>query len=585
MTERWEAASPNGSNGRDALASAADEAVAIAGPSGTRSVAASRAGRSIAAVLALRPAATPPPPGDPVLVGAGDIASCAGTGDDATADLLDTIPGTVFTLGDNVYPDGTGAEYANCYDPTWGRHKDRTMPVPGNHDYRTAGASGYYDYFGAAAGDPTKGYYDYTVGAWHVIVLNGNCGEVGGCGPGSAQEQWLRSVLAASNAECTVAMWHQPLFSSARNHGSNLLYRPFWQALYEYGADVVLGGHDHDYERFGLQTPDGVADPLYGLREFVVGTGGNSHYGFGPALPNSEVRNGDTYGVLQLTLHPGSYEWRFVPEAGRTFTDSGTTGCHGAPPLTPPPASGPITPLGHTSSGSSTSRNHLTLDRPAGTRAGDVMVASIVSNDDTPGFSAPAGWTLVRDDWIVDALRQAVYVKVAGPSEPGSYTWTLSDYRRLAGGIATYRGVDTAHPVDVQAGSVHSGAATAVTAPTLTTTVAGTMLVDLSAVNAEGTLAPPAGMTERWEAASPNGSNGRDALASAADALQAGAGATGTRTTTASRAGRSIGAVLALRPATPDEPPPPVGDVIDTVAGTGAAGFGGDGGPATAARV
>ena len=186
----------------------------------------------------LRPPPPPPPPpsGDPVLVGAGDIATCAGTGDEATAALLDGIPGTVFTLGDNAYIDGTAAEYANCYEPNWGRHKARTaIAVAGNHDYNTPGATPYYNYFGAAAGDPAKGYYATTVGAWQVIVLNSNCdkldggypkGSGGGCAVGSPQEQWLRATLAASTAQCTLALWHHPGFSSATVHRSDPVYQP-----------------------------------------------------------------------------------------------------------------------------------------------------------------------------------------------------------------------------------------------------------------------------------------------------------------------------------------------------------------------
>ncbi len=273
------------------------------------------------------PIPLPPPAGDPVLVGAGDIASCSGAGDEATANLLDGIAGTVYTLGDNVYDNGTATEFANCYEPSWGRHKARTRPAPGNHDYNTAGASGYYGYFGAAAGDPSKGYYSYDLGAWHVVVLNSNCATVGGCGAGSPQEQWLRQDLAASAASCTLAYWHHPRFSSGK-HGGNAATEPFWQALYDHNADVVLSSHDHSYERFAPQTPTGAADPARGIRQFVVGTGGRSHYSFGTIRANSEVRHSGTFGVLKLTLHASGYEWRFVPEAGKTFTDSGSGACH-----------------------------------------------------------------------------------------------------------------------------------------------------------------------------------------------------------------------------------------------------------------
>ena len=259
---------------------------------------------------------------DPVLVGAGDIASCSSTGDEATANLLDRIPGTVFTAGDNVYDNGSAAEYANCYDPTWGRFKARTKPSPGNHDYNTPGASGYYGYFGGAAGDPTKGYYSYDLGTWHIVVLNSEIS----VGTGSPQEQWLRADLAGHLTVCTLAIWHRPRFSSGIGHGSDPAMQPLWQALYDFNADVVVNGHLHHYERFAPQSPSGVSD-ANGIREFVVGTGGSILTPFGSPLPNSQVRNSDTYGVIKFTLHAGSYDWQFIPIAGQTFTDSGTGPC------------------------------------------------------------------------------------------------------------------------------------------------------------------------------------------------------------------------------------------------------------------
>jgi acid phosphatase type 7 len=265
--------------------------------------------------------------GDPVLVGAGDIAGCDTTGDEQTAKLLDNISGTVFTLGDNVYNSGTAAQFANCYGPSWGRHKARTKPSVGNHEYLTSGASGYFGYFGSAAGDPKKGYYSYDKGSWHIVVLNSNCSPVGGCAAGSAQERWLRADLANHPNKCTLAYFHAPLYSSGQ-HGNSTYVRPFWKALYQANADLVLSGHDHSYERFAPQDPYGAFDSARGMREFVVGTGGKSHYPFGTIKPNSQVRNATTYGVLKLTLHASSYEWKFVPVAGKTFTDSGTKACH-----------------------------------------------------------------------------------------------------------------------------------------------------------------------------------------------------------------------------------------------------------------
>lgn len=274
----------------------------------------------------------PPPhsPTDPVLVAAGDIADCGSSGDEATAALLDDIPGTVATLGDNAYPSGRDADFADCYDPTWGRHKSRTRPTPGDHDYETPGAAGYFRYFGAAAGDPSKGYYSYDLGAWHIVVLNPNCLEVGGCHAGSAEEQWLRSDLAAHPSGCTLSLLGSPLFSSNSRVGGNVLMKDLWQALHDHGADVVLSADEHDYERFAPQDPTGKLDLANGITEIVVGTGGASHYAFPAGVPtaNSQVRNGDTFGVIKLTLHPDSYEWDFVPVAGKTFTDSGSRACH-----------------------------------------------------------------------------------------------------------------------------------------------------------------------------------------------------------------------------------------------------------------
>jgi hypothetical protein len=265
---------------------------------------------------------------DPVLLAAGDIASCASTGDEATAALLDARPAAIVaTLGDNVYDSGSATEFAKCYDPSWGQSKARTKPAPGNHDYGTAGAAGYYGYFGATAGDPAKGYYSYEVGTWHVVALNSNCTIVS-CSAGSAQEQWLRADLAAHPAACTLAYWHHPRYSSGTTHGSSTATQALYQALYDNNADVILSGHEHNYERFAPMNATGGLDAARGIRSFVVGTGGASHYPFGRPVTGSEIRNGDTFGVLSLTLKAGGYDWQFVPEAGKTFTDSGTGTCH-----------------------------------------------------------------------------------------------------------------------------------------------------------------------------------------------------------------------------------------------------------------
>ncbi len=270
-------------------------------------------------------AAAPGP--DAVLLAAGDIAKCASAGDQATAALLDGLAGTIAAVGDTAYEKGTPEEFSACYAPTWGRFLARTKPAPGNHEYLTKDASGYFAYFGAAAGDPAQGYYSYDLGAWHVVVINSNCSKIGGCEAGSPQERWLRADLLKHPALCTLAYWHHPRFSSGE-HGNNVDMEKIWNALYDAGAEVVLNGHDHDYERFAPQTPSGVADAERGLREFVVGTGGANYYPVNTPITNSEVVLTQTFGILKLTLHAASYDWQFIPEQGKTVTDSGSGVCH-----------------------------------------------------------------------------------------------------------------------------------------------------------------------------------------------------------------------------------------------------------------
>lgn len=273
---------------------------------------------------------------DPVILVAGDIASCSHDRDEATAKILDATNGTVLTLGDNVYTNGTSAEFTNCYDPTWGRHKARTKPVPGNHDYNTPNATGYYGYFGAIASpdEPTctggcKGYYSYNLGDWHIVALNSEIAH----NATSAQVAWLQADLAANQSQCTLAYWHKPRFSSGQ-HGGSTSRAALWNVLYQYKADIVLNGHEHLYERFGPQNPSGVADPE-GIRQFTVGTGGASLYSFPTVQPNSEVRENTSWGVMKLTLHATSYDWEFMPIAGQTFSDSGSANCVGLTGPTP----------------------------------------------------------------------------------------------------------------------------------------------------------------------------------------------------------------------------------------------------------
>jgi len=276
--------------------------------------------------------ATPSPAGSDepvVLVGAGDIANCDlanGEGAVATGRLLDQFPGLIFTVGDHAYSHGTAREFRDCYDPRWGRFKDRTRPSPGNHDYLTDKGLPYFDYFGDNAGPDRRGYYSYALGAWHIISLNSTID----AGKHSPQVEWLRKDLADHPTPCALAYWHIPVFSSGP-HGQDLResarMREVWRALYEAGADVVVNGHDHDYERFAPQDPDGKSDRKRGIREFVVGTGGGGLYAFKQLRPNSEVRNNRSYGIIKLTLRPADYSWEYLSAAGEPFQDSGTAPC------------------------------------------------------------------------------------------------------------------------------------------------------------------------------------------------------------------------------------------------------------------
>src|SRR5215203_3717855 len=294
------------------------------------------------------------------LVGAGDIAECSQDNNaEATAALLEGIPGTVLALGDNAYPDGTRTQYANCYDnyrisdgsifdttrtSWWGQYKARTMPVLGNHEYHSSEvAQPYFDYFSATNGfkqpaapvpnrglTPGKGYYSYNTGSWHIVALNSNCNKVGGCEKTSPQGKWLRNNLAnTTNRQCTLAYFHDPLYSTGNNI-PNPNVKPLWQILYNNGTEVILNGHAHRYERYAPLTPAGRVDSQNGIRQFVAGTGGapGGSEIYLDQAPGVRVVETGTSGVLKLDLSAGSYSWEFVPIAGQTFTDSGTGSCH-----------------------------------------------------------------------------------------------------------------------------------------------------------------------------------------------------------------------------------------------------------------
>ena len=278
-----------------------------------------------ASTASATPSPTPQAPA-PIVLAAGDIAACDSDGDEATAAMLDGLGGTILTLGDNAYPDGTTADFANCYASTWGRHLSRTYPSAGNHEYETAGAAAYFAYFGDRAGNAGEGWYSFDLGAWHLIALNSNCEAIGGCGPDSPQAEWLRADLAEHPTTCTLAYWHHPRWSSGDEHGSDPRTDALWQILFTAGADLVLTGHDHVYERFVPMDATGAAAPT-GMTEFVVGTGGRSLYAFGALLPTSATHDNATYGVLQLTLHADAYDWEFVSVSGTRFADSGSADC------------------------------------------------------------------------------------------------------------------------------------------------------------------------------------------------------------------------------------------------------------------
>lgn len=266
------------------------------------------------------------------LLAAGDISDCSSPGAALTGRLISHLPGTVAAVGDEAAPTGSLSEFNRCYAPTWGSFKARTKPALGNHEYGTGNANGYFDYFGARA-HPPNGYYSYSLGSWHLVVLNSNCGFVpGGCGPGSPQLRWLRADLAAHRTRCTLAYWHHPRYSegpdTAASPGEALATQPFWAALVKASAEIVLTGHDHLYERFAPLDAAGKTDPKHGLREFVVGTGGRPHYPAVTRIAGSEKVITDRWGVLRLRLSATGYRWQFLSAPSGTTLDSGSGTCH-----------------------------------------------------------------------------------------------------------------------------------------------------------------------------------------------------------------------------------------------------------------
>jgi hypothetical protein len=276
-----------------------------------------------AALTSIPTAAITPTPLPVILVGAGDISICGQKGDDLTADLLADIPGTIFTVGDNSNENGTEYEYLNCFGPSWGRFLDRLRPVPGNHDYVIDNARPYFNYFSDTPVTPGRGYYSYDLGSWHIIALN----SVINISDNSLQLQWLREDLASHQSPCTLAYWHNPRWTSGESGNSGRV-TALWQTLYESGVDVVVNGNEHMYERFAPMDPTGALDLAQGIREFIAGTGGASHYRIGEIQPNSQVRDNTAFGVLKFKLYLDSYDWEFIPVAGIGFTDSGSDFCH-----------------------------------------------------------------------------------------------------------------------------------------------------------------------------------------------------------------------------------------------------------------
>jgi hypothetical protein len=262
----------------------------------------------------------------------GDVAGCTSghqpKGSKATVDLIAGLSGQLALLGDVVQgPSAKLVDYRNCYDPHWGRFRSRTRPVPGNHDYLASGANGYFDYWGSIAGARGQGYYAWQAGAWRIYALNSNCGKTSGCGPGSPMYTWLRNQLASSSSTCQLAYFHHGRWSQGQ-HGPNSSMSAIYQLLYRAGAELVLSGHDHTYQRFPALDPSGQRDSD-GIVQIIAGTGGASHYGFTGKGPAPVVKNNTAFGVVALDLSDSSWSLRFVPEPDKSFRDSASGQCRG----------------------------------------------------------------------------------------------------------------------------------------------------------------------------------------------------------------------------------------------------------------
>jgi calcineurin-like phosphoesterase family protein len=432
---------------------------------------------------------------DPVIAAAGDIAcdptnSSFNNGNGTsgscrpkyTSDLLVNAGlAAVLALGDNQYYCGGYQAYLQSYDLSWGRVKSITRPAVGNHEYLTSGgtdctsansgAAGYFNYFGSAAGSPSQGYYSFDVGTWHLIAINSNCSSAGGCSSSSPQGQWLAADLAAHTNFCTLAYWHIPLYSSGGRANANT--QSIWQTLYNNNVDVVLNGHDHIYERFAPQTPSGTVDTARGIREFIIGSGGANHTSLATIAANSEVRNVDTFGILKLTLHPTSYDWQFVPEAGKTFTDTGTGNCHGTASSGTPLPTATIT---KTSTSTLTPSSTATFTKTATSTIGPSPTRTPTATNTATSTLTPSSTTT--------ATQTATGTSTIGPSP----TRTLT---------ATNTVTSTLTPSPISAATqTATGTSTIGPSPTRTSTTTNTPLaIPSSSATSTSTSSPTAAPT------------------------------------------------------------------------------------------